>query len=293
MNIQCRVLKTTTSDGIEIDALLFEPKKPTKTVIIHFHGKEGDFLQNHFIQTMAQDFPKAGHAFITATHRGKSYMADFLRKSATGYEYTQLGSAFDIFEDCIYDIGAWVKLAQKLGYKNIILQQHSTPHKIVWYYYKQKPKSVSALILVSPADIAFAFEKYVPNYKKNLKLSEQLIKKGNPLKLMPVPLWSNCPVSAKTFYNWGNLKSPIQEFNYTNPNLGFKYFPKIKCPMLAILGEKDFAVGEPAQKCLDILKTQATSKRFKTKLIKNAAHSYLGQEKQLTKAVTSWLKTTI
>ena len=82
---------------MEIDALLFEPKKSTKTVIIHFHGKEGDFLQNHFIGQMAQDFPKQGIAFITATHRGKSYMADILRKSATGYEYTQLGSAFDIF----------------------------------------------------------------------------------------------------------------------------------------------------------------------------------------------------
>lgn len=201
MNLTGTVLKTTTSDGLELDAILFKSQAKTSKIVIHFHGKEGDFLQNHFIEHMAMDYPKAKYAFMTASHRGKSYMADILRKSATGYEYTQVGSAFDIFEDSVYDIDAWVNVAKKLGYKHIFLQQHSTPQKIMWYVYTQKPKSISGLIIISPADIRFLFEKYVPDYQQNLQLAKRLVDHGKSKQLMPVPLWSNCPVSAGTFYN--------------------------------------------------------------------------------------------
>lgn len=288
MDIFGRILKTTTADGLELDAILCEPSKKSSKVVIHFHGKEGDFLQNHFIEHMAIDYPKAGYAFMTCSHRGKSYMADILRKSATGYEYTQLGSAFDIFEDSVYDIDAWVNLARKLGYKELILQQHSTPHKIVWYSY-HNPNAVSKLILISPADIHFAFEKYVKDYQKNLKLAKKLIDRGKSKELMPVFLWSNCPVSAATFYNWGQNNSRIQEFNYSHPENGFKYFPKIKLPIMAILGENDFAVGKPAHICLEILKTKSASSNFKSKVIRGAGHSFLGQEQELTKTIINWL----
>jgi len=289
MNIPGRILKTTTADGLELDAILFEPRTKSSSIVIHFHGKEGDFLQNHFVERMAIDYPKAGYAYMTATHRGKSYMADFLRKSATGYEYTQLGSAFDIFEESEYDIDAWVSLAKKMGFQEIILQQHSTPQKITWYTYNN-PNSVSKLILVSPADTLFAFEKYVTDYPANLKLAKKLVDQGKSKELMPVALWSNCPVSAGTFYNWGNPNSHIQEFNYSHPEKAFKYFPKIKLPIFAVLGENDFAVGEPAQRCLDILKEKSNSVNFASKVIKNAAHSYLGQEQELTDTILQWLK---
>lgn len=293
MEITGRVIKTTTADGLELDAVLVTPPKRTSKIVIHFHGKEGDFLQNHFIWQMAADYPKAGYAFMTASHRGKSYMADILRKSATGYEYTQLGSAFDIFEESVNDIDAWVREAGQLGYTEVVLQQHSTPQKIAWYVHTQKPRQVVALILLSPADIRFAFEKYVPDYGKNLTLAKDMIDHGKSKELMPVPLWSNCPVSAATFFNWGNPDSPIQEFNYAHPEEGFRYFPGITLPVLAVLGDCDFAVGEPAQKCLDILREKSRSRAFGSRLITGAAHGYLGHESELTAAVIGWLKETL
>src|SRR3989344_4151789 len=115
------ILKTTTEDGFELDAFLAEPQTKTGKAVLHFHGKEGDFLQNHFLQAMFRIYPKHGYSFMTASHSGRSYIADILRKSATGFEYTQMGSAFDIFEDCVYDIDAWVKVLIAKGYKKIIL----------------------------------------------------------------------------------------------------------------------------------------------------------------------------
>lgn len=290
MEIKGKVIKTTTEDGLELDAVFVEPKTHAQTAIVHFHGKEGDFLQNHFVAVMAEEYPKNGYAFMTASHRGKSYMADILRKSATGYQYTQLGSAFDIFEDCVFDIEAWVRELENRGYKNIILQQHSTPQKILWYAFKRSPSSVSALILISPADIAYLFERYVPEYEKNLSLAKKLVRQGKGKDLMPVPLWSNCPVSAATFVNWGDQQSNIQVFNFLHPKRGFRYFPRVRLPMIAILAENDFSVGNKAEQCLTMLERNTKSKKFKTAIIKNSEHSFLHHEKELTGVILAFIR---
>lgn len=291
MNLEIKgtVIKTQTEDGYELDAVLVEPEKKTDVVVIHFHGKEGDFLENHFISVMANYYTENGISFMTASHRGKSYIADILRKSALGYEYTQMGSAFDIFENCIYDIDSWVNVMIKRGYKDIYLQQHSTPQKILWYYFNKHPKNIRGLILISPADIAYAFEEYVPDYIENLSLAKKMVGVGKGKDLMPVNLWSNCPVSADTFVNWGDPQSNIQVFNYKHPDRGFKYFSEIKAPMLAVLGDNDFSVGNPAKECLSLLEKHCVSDKLKTKLIQDANHSFQGKEELLARIITDWV----
>lgn len=284
------VLKAQTEDGYELDALLFQPKVKTDSVVLHFHGKEGDFLQNHFIQSMATNYPDNNIAFMTASHRGKSYMADIFRKSASGFEYTQMGSAFDIFEDCVYDIDIWVRTLQKQGFSRIYLQQHSTPQKIVWYQYQKKPTVIKGLVLISPSDIAFSFDEYVPNFKSNLFLAKKLIAEGKGKQLMPVNLWSNCPVSAGTFYNWGNPESNFQLFNYSHPENGFKYFENLTLPILAIFPESDFSVGKSTSECLQLLKQHTKSIRFSGHIIAGANHSYMGFEEKLSNLVINWVK---
>lgn len=285
-----QVFKRQTRDGFELDAILFSPVKKTDTVILHFHGKEGDFLQNHFIQTMAEDFPKENIAFMTASHRGRSYIVDLVRKSASSFEYTKMGSAFDIFEDCIYDIDIWVNLLKEQGFNKIYLQQHSTPQKIVWYYHQKKPEIVKGLILICPSDWAYSFEVYVPEYEKNLNLSKTLIESGKGRNLMPVNLWSNCPVSAATFYNWGKEDSNFHVFNYSHPERGFKCFEEITLPMMAIFPENDFSVGKPTDQCLSLLKKHSKSKDLSTHIIPHAHHSFLDHEKELVKLIIDWLK---
>ncbi|OGG26795.1 hypothetical protein A2960_01335 [Candidatus Gottesmanbacteria bacterium RIFCSPLOWO2_01_FULL_39_12b] len=290
MKSNAQVFKRQTQDGFELDAILFSPAKKTDTVILHFHGKEGDFLQNHFIQTMAENFPKENIAFMTASHRGRSYIVDLMRKSASGFEYIQMGSAFDIFEDCVYDIDVWVNLAYEQGFKKIYLQQHSTPQKIVWYYYQKKPGIVKGLILISPSDFAYSFEAYVEDYEKNLSLSKKLLDCGKGRNLMPVTLWSNCPVSAATFYNWGKVDSNFHLFNYSHPERGFKYFEEISLPMIAIFPENDFSVGKPTDQCLSLLKKHSKSKNFSTQIISHAHHSFLDHEEELVRSIKDWVQ---
>ena len=60
LTIRTSLHKIYSIDGIELDCVLFEPMKPTKRVIIHVHGKEGHFIQNHFVSTMGNTYPLQG-----------------------------------------------------------------------------------------------------------------------------------------------------------------------------------------------------------------------------------------
>ena len=117
-----------------------------------------------------------------------------------------------------------------------------------------------------------------------------MIQEGKQRQLMPVNLWSNCPVSAETFYNFGKPESNFQVFNYSLPKRGWKYFPKITLPMLAVLAENDFAVGKPAKTCLKLLKKATRSKNFETILIRNTNHAYQGKEELLAQKIVDWLR---
>ncbi|MFH1234509.1 MAG: DUF1749 domain-containing protein [Candidatus Diapherotrites archaeon] len=280
-----------TDDGLELQALLFEPERKTKTVVLHFHGKEGNFVQNHFLFTMNKEYTAAGYAFMTANHRGHDYMADVLKKSAAGWEYSQQGSAFDIFENCVYDIKCWADYLENLGFENIVLQQHSTPQKIVWYQHNTRNPRVKAMLLLSPADIGYLFRAYVKDADKNLALAEKMVSAGKGRELMPVNLWSNCPVSAATYANWYGKKSNFLMFDYSNPEKKFKELSEIKLPLFFAAGEKDFALPSNVAECLEIIKSRAASSPLtETYLSAGAPHSYEGKAAELSKKAISFLK---
>jgi predicted alpha/beta-fold hydrolase len=69
-SIKTSLHKTYSTDGIELDCIVFAPSKPTNKIIIHTHGKEGNFVQNHFINTMGNMYPIKGFAFMTYNNRG-------------------------------------------------------------------------------------------------------------------------------------------------------------------------------------------------------------------------------
>lgn len=72
--------KAYSTDGVELDSILFSPKKKTNQIIIHVHGKEGNFVQNHFVSILGNKYAENGYAFLTFNNRGHDYMADLLKK---------------------------------------------------------------------------------------------------------------------------------------------------------------------------------------------------------------------
>lgn len=292
-DINISLHKIYSEDGLELDSLLFERKKRSDKVVLHIHGKEGHFVQNHFISYMGYSYPLNGYSFLTFNNRGHDYLADMLKKASHGYEWVTKGSAYEIIEDVIFDINGVISyLIDILGYKEVILQGHSLgPHKIS-YYLANKPKyEVKKIILLTTADILYQFNSSVPKWKDYIGIADQMIKEGRGNDLMPVKLWSNSPVSAKTYYHYTNPGSNTWIFNFTNPEIEFKHFNKLKQRILTVVPENDIATGIPQKMAMKILKERTISKDFTSAIIKNAVHNFASKEEELVSTTINWLKT--
>ena len=288
--IKVTLHKPYSTDGIELDSILFEPTKPTKQIIIHVHGKEGHFIQNHFVTSMGNIFPSHGYAFLTFNNRGHDYMADLMQRTSTGYTWVQGGSMYDILEDSLQDIQGIINYVTSLGYTDITLQGHSLgPHKICYYMVKTPNHIVSRIILLTTADIQYQLDSSVPEWQKYSLVAKRMIEDGHGRDLMPIRLWSNCPVSAATFWNYTNPNTNCFVFNGTHPDQEYKNFNKIKIPILIINPENDVATGIKQEHALELIKNNSASRNIETHMIPNAVHNFLSKEDELVGVILKWL----
>lgn len=282
--------KIYAEDALELDAVLFAPEHTTDRVIIHVHGKEGHFLQNHFIGTMGEAYTKAGYAFLTFNNRGHDYMADMLRKSGGGFEWVKKGTAFDVIEESPFDINGVITYLKALGYTKFILQGHSVgPHKIV-YYLSHKPKhAIEKMILLSPADVQYVAQTYIPDLQKHVERARKMVEAGDGAKLMNVPLWNDAPTSANTFWGYTRPDSDYAVFNYSQGGT-WKNLKNITIPTIAIFPENDFSIGVNPAAALEMLGAQLKTAQYSSTVIPHTVHNYMGKEDELCGTILNWLK---
>lgn len=282
--------KIYAEDALELDAVFFEPDIKTNTIIIHVHGKEGHFLQNHFITTMGRRYAEAGYAFLTFNNRGHDYMADMLRKTGGGFEWVKKGTAFDDITEFSRDINGVIAYLTERGFTKIILQGHSVaPHKIMYYLTHSPKYSIEKIILLSSADVRYLAETYIPEYQAHAKRAQEMIEAGEGEELMDVPLWNDAPASARTFWGYTGPDSDYWSFNYSHPEDGFKYVSDITVPTLAIFPQNDFSIGVSPEKALSLLTEHMTKTFVTSHVISNTVHNYMGKEEELAETVLAWL----
>ncbi len=282
--------KIYSTDGLELDSFLFEPLSGTDRIIIHIHGKEGHFIQNRFILEMGHSYPQEGYSFLTFNNRGHDYIADLIKKTAQGYTSVMGGSAYDIIEECVFDIDGVINYVKGLGYKDITLQGHSLgPHKICYYIDTKKNHDIRRVILISTSDILYQLNTEVAHWEQVSVLAKQMIDEGRGKEIMAIRLWSNCPVSAQTFWNYTRPDSNTYCFNYTQPHIEFRHFENLSLPILTVVAEVDFGTGIPQEIAMKMLKERTESEDLQTRIIKSH-HCFAGKTDELISTISAWLK---
>ena len=284
-------VETTTEDSLILQGILVEPSKKTETAIIHIHGMGGNFWENSFIQNMISEYPKNNIAFLTVETRGAELLRWF---STTDGNRRLIGDSYELFEESIYDVDAWVNFLESKGYKNIHLQGHSLGCSKIVYYQKMKNNSViKSLLFISPSDMMglLVEPKYKAEYEKFLKQAKELVKNGKENELLSDIHWSFARQSAKSFINFSFENDNLAIFNYYNSERGFKTIQSIKTPMLSILGTNDDGIVTDPYKSNEMLKKAAiNSKKFHGVVLKEAKHDFVGFEKEIVSSVLEFMK---
>ncbi len=126
-----QLVKTTTSDGLELAG--FFSKGTSDVAVLHIHGTAGDFYTHNFVELEGQTLSKMRLSFLTVNTRGHDVYADVRKYVKEKIEWASVGGGFEKFEDCIYDIDAWIQFLQKQGIKKIILQFQSLGSQKILY----------------------------------------------------------------------------------------------------------------------------------------------------------------
>ncbi|TAN57334.1 hypothetical protein EPN15_04780 [Patescibacteria group bacterium] len=87
------LVRTYTSDKLQLDGLIFEPDKKSRIVVLHIHGMAGNFYENYFLDQMAKQFTAAGYAFLPGNTRGHDFIADF-KIAGPKEKYKRAGQIF-------------------------------------------------------------------------------------------------------------------------------------------------------------------------------------------------------
>jgi alpha-beta hydrolase superfamily lysophospholipase len=145
-----KIIKAKTSDGYHYSGL-YSSSPDSKKIVVHIHGMAGSPILNQFYESMHTIYPQKGISFLVGEHRGTGIITPFVHDNTDGV----CGNAFEIFEDSILDIKAWVDAAVGLGYEEIWLQGHSLgPSKIAYYVANEAHPRVKGVIYISPSDMA-------------------------------------------------------------------------------------------------------------------------------------------
>lgn len=276
------ITKVKTKDGLYLDGIVVHPGKKSKTALVWIHGLSSRFYSTQTaIKELSSLCQKNNIGFFKFNNRGH----DLVVRG----EKELIGSSFENFKDCIWDIKAVIGLAKSFGYKNIILSGHSTgANKVLYYMYKTRDRSVKGLILAGPINDVAAETARIGKKKllATIKQARKLYKK-NPKSLI---------IQKGRIYSAGRYLSlyepgwPEDVFPYNNPSANWKELKSICVPIAVILGERDEYLDRPAKDLIKIFQKNATNtKSFFGTAIKGSSHSFIKKEKELAHNVVRWI----
>jgi pimeloyl-ACP methyl ester carboxylesterase len=288
MNYKYPIVKVKTKDGITLHGLLVEPENPTKLIKIHLHGTSGSFFYNDFYEPLIESALKLDIAHLNTNNRGAGVYE--LEKGSV-----PTGASLEKFEDCVFDIDAWIEFAKSRGYEKIILEGHSFgTEKIVYYMNKGSYKDkVDAVILLGFSDNVGTQQKYEKRIGSNyFKEAQKLVEEGKGEYLLSdiYALAGEMPISAQTYLNFTKADSANSKALPLRHGKNLEYFKNIKVPILAVVGDDEDSEYTiiPIKEAMKLLESE--NKLTEVHQIKDCNHCFEGKEKEMVNIVEKFLK---
>jgi pimeloyl-ACP methyl ester carboxylesterase len=283
------LVQVATADGLYLQGY-FAPKEG-KRALLHIHGSEGNFYENHFVQVLAKRMEEQNMTFLAVNTRGCEKIKDFNTPSG---KYKTVGARYELLEDSPIDINAWIEFLNKEGYEEIVLCGHSLgTMKVVRYLTEGKyANKIKKLILLSPFDK----KAFIQSHTKTpigelLKRAQKMVDTGKGDEMITRE-FEDVVMSYKTFVSWYKQDELGRMFEFVSKDYDFPALKKIHVPTKIIVGSKDeyFHLSNPdhPEEAMQILLKHIPNSEGK--IIEGAVHSFIPHEETLAKEILSFIK---
>ncbi len=284
--------RITTSDGIELVGLLYEPEVATKKILVHVHGMAGNFYENKFLDAIAGTLTASGVAFFAFNNRGCEILKDLTKFVDGKKTYARIGDAYEKFEDCVLDISAAIDAVSGWGFSKIHLSGHSLGSpKIAYYLAETANTRVHSCIFLSPSNMLGLVRSHPELFKRDITEATALVQQGKGRELITNKVWDEYPLSAETYISLFGDDSNAKVFSFHDSANELPVIGKISQPICAIMGKKDDALTVSIEETMErITKAAKKSSRVETVILGDANHVYDGYEQELANALQSWIQ---
>lgn len=253
--------------------------------VIITNGTGGNIFENKFLQVLGDELEAAKISYICAHNSGAFQIIDLPSKNKT-----RSGVTFELFDNCLQDLQAYVDFAKSKGYKKIILGGHSYGcNKVVYYLYKNKCKDIDNYILLSPTDTQYKRESEKQSEEELTKICNNYISLNKEQDIMPILYDSYNFFTAKSYMDYINNPHHRNLPVYQDVK-DFKQLKSIKINGLFVMGELDTFAKRDATNHLKVILENSNNKQNKIKVIKGARHNFDGKETELSKAIITFIK---
>lgn len=278
------IIEVKTKRGDTLYGCIYGAKYKDTCVIIT-NGTCGNIFENKFLQIIGKELEKSKICFIYAHNSGAFHRLDSPTKSGK-----PTGCTYELFNNCIEDLQAYVSWAKQNKYKHIILGGHSYgANKVVYYLSKNQKEKIDKYILLSPTDISRLNNSKKISVKALMPIATSYKKEHKLDALLPFLFDNYNQFTARTFLDFMNNKNSKNLPIYSE-NGDWKQLHKIKQDGLFIMGANDnFAYGD-ALNHLKKINENSKTKNNTIKVIENCGHTFKHKEKELSQIILEFIK---
>lgn len=268
-------LVTIATDTIPIDGAFHEPDGAARGAALYFHGNTMNFYTGA-ARFLAPVLTKLGLAFLAFNRRGHDILTTRASRAAEG-------GAFQTIAESIADNRFAAQWLAARGFANPVIIGHSNGGMLSTRHVIDYPHT-PALVLLSAGrggarqNTSGGSEKLFAVGKLD-ELTQQaraLVAAGKGRELMFMPGWWYV-ISADSFLD-----------RIVNVPDTIALAPQIKCPVLAVRGDKEERDRYPAEEF-----AAACSGPCEVNIVANCDHFYSGREDHVAEIVSSWLAKTL
>ena len=275
------LVRLRTRDGVWLDGVISEPRRPRKAALVWVPGLGSVFSSGQpLIRELSARLNAAGIAYLKLNTRGH----DIVARGGTRLA----GAAFERFGESVEDIRAMVGLARRAGHDRVILAGHSTgANKVLHYAARLRDRRVRGLILLGPiSDIAGESERIGPRELRRRVTVAERIARRDPDALVPraFGFWS-----ARRYISLYRPGEPEDVFPYHRPDARWAALRRVRLPVAAIVGGRDEYLDRRPAELMEAFERNATRARsFTGIVIPGARHGFGRHEDVLARAIVRW-----
>lgn len=274
-----RIVDTKTSDQIQLHGFFVTHAASSPRIWIIVHGVNGNFYSSTLLMQLAQTAIQAGDAALVINTRGHD-LASFGSTETPA----RLGSMYEMIEDAVHDLRAWIGWCRSEGFERIGFMAHSLGAVKCAYGLAHGLEDVDGFLALSPprlnTDLLLRDPAKYEVFRQHLEEAQAYCREGKDNHVMrvrfPLPNW----VSARTFadkYGSGD------KYDY------MAWLPKIATRTLWMFGELEVRQGSANFLDADRLLSERLPASHHVQVIKDADHSYRATRDALRLAIAEWI----